>query len=249
MKKKIIGIKLGSATLVNGGRIKKGFIKDVCEQVACLMKRGLGVFIVTSGAIASDPIAARSKNMRSAIGQPRLMEVYLRFFGQLGIEGAQLLLTDEQLLDVKNAKTKLTKKIMREALAEGVVPIINANDVIDSEEIQALEFCADNDRLFKLMCSLVGADIAIIGFDQAGFLDANKKVMQRIKIAEVDSVLELAKGKSRYGHGKQGMQTKVLALAELAQAGTRVHLAPAKERDFILRCVAGEKDFGTVFVK
>lgn len=173
----------------------------------------------------------------------------MKFLRQFGVEGAQLLLTDEQLVDTKSAKTKLTKAIVQEALAEEAVPIINANDVIDNEEIQALEHCADNDKLFKLMCLLVGADSAIIGFDQAGFLGADGQAMHRVKINEVGSLLKYAKGKSQYGHGSEGMKVKILALADLARAGMRVRLAPARERDFILRSMAGEKDFGTVFVK
>ncbi|MCX6761340.1 MAG: hypothetical protein NTY33_00625 [Candidatus Moranbacteria bacterium] len=248
MKKKIIGIKLGSATLVEAGIIQEKFIKSVCTQIAKLIKTGHGIFVVTSGAVASDAQSERSKNLRSAVGQPRIMQAYAKYLGQLGLDSAQLLLTDEQLINAKSAKTKLTKKIMREALSQGVVPIINANDVIDSEEVEALCYCADNDKLFKLMCKLIDAKIAIIGFDQAGFLDTKKKVLHEIKISELNSVLKFAKGGSRLGHGQNGMRTKILALAELAKAGMQVHLAPAKEKDFILRSVAGEENFGTKFL-
>lgn len=248
MKNTIIGIKLGSSTLVEKGEIDKRFIKHVCEQVANLVKRGAGVFIVTSGAIASDQNEERSKNLRSAVGHPRIMGLYLKFLRQLGIEGAQLMLTDEQLTDKESAKTKLMRKVMKEAFSFEVVPIINANDVIDSEEIKALRYCADNDKLFKLMCLLVGADIAIIGFDQHGFLDANGNIIHRINISEIDSVLKFAKGGNIFGHGSDGMKTKILSLVELAQAGIRAHLAPAKEKNFILRSIAGEKNFGTVFI-
>ena len=247
MKKKIIGIKLGSATLVADGRIRERFVRSVCIQIGKLIKNGYGVFVVTSGAIASDSESSRSKNLRSAVGQPRIMLTYIKYLNQLGLDGAQMLLTDEQLIDAKSAKTKLTKKIMQEALSLGVVPIINANDVIDSEEIDALKFCADNDKLFKLMCQLVGAEIAIIGFDQAGFLDSKKKVLHQIETSQISSVLKFANGGSKLGHGQNGMRTKILALSELAKAGMQVHLAPAKERDFILRSVVGEENFGTKF--
>jgi glutamate 5-kinase len=248
MKKKIIGIKLGSATLVEMGKIREEFIKSVCTQIAKLINSGYGVFIVTSGAVASDVKSERSKNLRSAVGQPRIMQTYAKYLGQFGLDSAQLLLTDEQLIDAKSVKTKLTKKIMHEALSQGVVPIINANDVIDSEEVDALRYCADNDKLFKLMCLLVDAEIAIIGFDQVGFLDAKKRVLHNIKTSEIDLVLKFAKGGSKLGHGKNGMRTKIISLSELAKAGMRVHLAPAKEKDFILRSVAGEENFGTKFL-
>jgi len=248
MKKKIIGIKLGSATLVEAGIIQEKFIKSVCAQIAKLIQNGYGVFIVTSGAVASDSREGRSKNLRSAVGQPRIMQAYSKYLGQLGLDSAQMLLTDEQLIDVKSAKTKLTKRIMQEALVFGVVPIINANDVIDSEEVEALRYCADNDKLFKLMCKLIDAKIAIIGFDQTGFMDAKKNVLHKLKISELDSVLKFVKGGSKLGHGQNGMRTKILSLAELAKAGMQVHLAPAKEKNFILRSVAGEENFGTKFL-
>lgn len=246
-KKKIIGIKLGSAVLVTGGKINRRLIKSVCEQTATLVASGAGVFIVTSGAIASDSNQSRSKNLRSAVGQIRIANEYRVCLEEFGVDAAQMLLTDEQLIEAKNPKTALTKKIMLESFSAGVVAIINANDVIDSEEINALENCADNDKLFKLMCLLVGADVAIIGFDQSGFLDAQGQVMHRIKVSEIETVLACAKGGSALGHGSDGMRTKVLALAELAQAKIQTHLVSAKEKNFILRAISEEDDFGTRF--
>ncbi|MDP1834222.1 MAG: hypothetical protein Q8L11_04830 [Candidatus Moranbacteria bacterium] len=246
-KKKIIGIKLGSAVLVSENKINRQLIRRVCKQIAALVQDGNGVFGVTSGAIASDPNEKRSRNLRSAVGQIRIVNRYAMELEKLGVDAAQMLLTDEYLIDAENPKTCLTKKTMLEAFNAGVVPIINANDVIDNEEIKALEHCADNDRLFKLTCLLVGADIAIIGFDQPGFLDQKGKVMHYINVSEIETVLKCAKGGSILGHGKNGMRTKVLVLAELAQAGTQAHLAPAKEKNFILRTILWEKNFGTRF--
>jgi glutamate 5-kinase len=248
-KKKIIGIKLGSAVLVANGKTNHRLIRSVCKQVATLVASGAGIFIVTSGAIASDQSQKRSKNLRSAVGQVRIINDYRLCLEKLGLDCAQMLLTDEQLIDGKSAGARLTKKVMLEAFAMGVVPIINANDVIDSEEIKALEHCADNDRLFKLMCLLVGADVAIVGFDQAGFLDLERRVMHRIKISEIETVLACANGGSTLGHGSDGMRTKVLSLAELAQAKIEAYLVPAKENNFIPRAVSREEEFGTNFHK
>ena len=90
--------------------------------------------------------------------------------------------------------------------------------------------------------------IGILGFNQAGFLDAKKKVLHKIKISELNAVLKFAKGGSKLGYGQNGMRTKMLVLAELAKAGIVVHLAPAKEKNFILRSVADEDNFGTKFL-
>ncbi len=246
-KKKIIGIKLGSSSLVNNGQINHQLINSVCAQVASLVQGGAGMFIVTSGAIASDQDRERSKNLRSAVGQVRIINEYRLALERSGIDCAQMLLTDEQLIDKKSSGARLIRKIMLEAFTVGVVPIINANDVIDSEEIKALAQCADNDRLFKLMCLLVKADVAIIGFDQIGFMDLSGQVMHRIKVSEIEKVLQCAKGGSALGHGTDGMRTKILTLAELAQAHTQACLMPAKAQKFILRAVAQEENFGTRF--
>jgi glutamate 5-kinase len=246
-KKKIIGIKLGSAVLVTDGKINHQLIASVCEQSAKLVASGTGVFIVTSGAIASDNSKDRSKNLRSAVGQARIMNEYYLALEKSGIDCAQMLLIDEQLIDKRNSRARLTEKIMMEAFAVGVVPIINANDVIDSEEIKALTHCADNDKLFKLMCLLVEADVAVIGFDQLGFLDLDGQVMHRIKVSEIEKVLQCAKGSSLLGHGAEGMRTKVLALVELTQVKIQTHLVSAKEENFILRAISDEEDFGTRF--
>ena len=246
-KNKILGIKLGSAVLVDDGKINQNLIMKVCVQVARLLRDGYGVFIVTSGAIASDANKNRSKNLRSAVGQIRIANAFRVALKKFNIDGAQMLLTDEQLIKIESPKTDLTKKIMLEAFSAGVVAIINANDVIDNEEINALEFCADNDKLFKLMCQLIKADIAIIGFDQSGFLDLNGQVMHRVKVSEIERVLRCARGGNALGHGAEGMRTKVLSLIELAQAGTQAWLVPAKEENFILKAVFEEKAFGTRF--
>jgi len=246
-KKKIIGIKLGSATLVNDGKIRHKFIRRACKQIAWLVKGGSAVFLVTSGAIASDSKKSRSNNLRSSVGQGRIFNEYRIILEKLGVDAGQMLLTDEQLIDKKSAKTCLTKKILLEAFSDGVVEIINANDVIDNEEINALKDCADNDKLFKLVCLLVEADVAIIGLDQDGFLDLDGKVMHCIKVSEIESVLDCARGGNELGHGSEGMRTKVMVLAELAQAKIQAHLAPAKVKDFILRAVLQENDFGTKF--
>ncbi|MDO8241247.1 MAG: hypothetical protein Q7T51_04680 [Candidatus Moranbacteria bacterium] len=246
-KKKIVGIKLGSTTLVSAGKINSQLIGQVCRQVAKLVRDGWGVFLVTSGAIASDANQNRSKNLRSAVGQIRIANEFRLALEKFGIDGAQMLLTDEQLIDVSSQKTCLTKKIMQEAFLVDVVPIINANDVIDNEEIRALEQCADNDKLFKLMCLLVEADVAVIGFDQLGFLSLDGQVMHRIKACEIESILQCAKGGSELGHGSDGMRTKVLTLVELARARMQVCLMPAREDNFILRAVCEERDFGTRF--
>ncbi|MDO9231725.1 MAG: hypothetical protein Q7U36_04615 [bacterium] len=239
-----IGIKLGSSLLTsNQGEINKALISKICFQVAELLKNNHEIFIVSSGAVASDPKKYRSKNLRSAIGQIKIIDYYSKNFKSHGLETAQFLLTDRELI----SNNRVTKKTLIEAFQEKVIPIINGNDAVDSEELKALEICADNDKLFFLTCSLVKADVAIIGFSQKGLLDNNGKIIHRVKINEIKKILSYAKKGSALGHGDDGMKTKIEILNKIAKKGIRAILVPGKEKDFILRALANEKNFGTVF--
>lgn len=241
-----IGIKIGSNLLANGnGEINNQFILEVCRQAAWLNKNDNDVFIVTSGAVASDPKKQRSKNLRAGIGQPRLMNKYTTYLEIFGIEASQHLLTDRNVLGRFSTRTKET---LLEAFREKVIPIINGNDTVDDKELNALEFCADNDVLFKSVCILIEADIAIIGLGEKGLLDQGGKVIYEARINEIDKLFRCAQKGSELGHGSNGMVTKIRALTELTQRKITAILAPGKEEDFILRAFAGEKDFGTRFV-
>jgi glutamate 5-kinase len=244
--KKTIGIKISSNIITDGnGKVHDEFILEICRQSAQLLRQGFNVFIVTSGAVASDWHKKRSKNLRSAVGQPIIMHRYSEFFSKYGVEAAQMLFVDKHLL----GKEKIIPKILlQEAFKEKVIPIINANDAVDDAELKALEYCADNDRLFNAVCDLISVDIVVIGFSEKGLLDNNGNVVYEVRENDREKIISYAKGGSKLGHGTDGMKTKLSVLCELAKKGMQVTLAPGKERDFILRAVAGEKNFGTKFV-
>jgi glutamate 5-kinase len=245
-KESTIVIKLGSALLTDGeGKINNEFIAEVCWQVFYLMHKGHRIVIVTSGAVASDEHKNRSKNLRAAIGQGKLLNVYADFFKGYNLEIAQLLLTDDQLLA---GRTAVTEKVIREAFQENVVCIINANDVIDSEEIEALKHCADNDILSGLVCRLLNADVLIIAFNEEGIINEKNAIIHEVRKNDLDRVLSLAKGSNHLGHGKNGMKTKIKTLAELASSGTTAILAPGKQKNFIIRAFQNEPNFGTRFI-
>jgi glutamate 5-kinase len=178
----------------------------------------------------------------------RLMNLYTKPLEELGHEPGMLLLTARYLDD-----SKVLKKTLNEALREGVVPIINANDTVDDDELKALGIYADNDNLFFRVCELVNAHIAIIGFDQKGLLDKEKKVIHQVQLSEVPAVLDRLKGR---GRRKKGIRTKVKVLAQLAALGVKAKLVPGREGNAFVRAVQdffpekGEtpKNFGTVFI-
>lgn len=241
-----IGIKLGSNLLTTkAGKINEKLILEVCRQVAHLMKNHHEIFIVSSGAVASDAKRHRSKNLRAGVGQIRLMNRYQKFFDIFKIEISQHLLTDREIIGKNN---HITRNTLLEAMKEGVVPIINGNDVVDDKELRALEVCADNDVLFKSVCLMLKADLAVIGFGKKGLLNDKNKIVYEVRCGDMKKIMGYAKKGSALGHGDNGMSTKLKVLGDLAQKGMESVLAPGKEMDFILRSAEGEENFGTRFI-
>lgn len=240
-----IGIKVGSSLLTNRrGKINKEFINYVCSQIVELIRAGNEVFLVTSGAVASDHHQYRSKNLRAIVGMPKLMSFYLNCFEVYGMEAGLLLLTDQDLLE----RSIIPQRLLFEAFKNKIAIIINANDGVDDEEIKALALCADNDILFKLVCLLVKVDLAIIGFDKAGIIGPSRRVIRFVKQSEVAQILTYVNGGSGLGYGSKGMKTKIEVSSELVSNGIKVILAPGRQYDFIRRAFAGEKNFGTIFM-
>ncbi len=237
-----IGIKVGSKLLTDGnGKINKEIILKICEQIVKLMREENNIFLVSSGAVASDHHKNRSKNLRAAIGQLKLMNLYASCFDLFGIETAQLLLTDK---DLSRGNT-ITKKVIEECFKYGVVPIINGNDVVDDAEIRALEECADNDVLFSLVCKLVQVDIAIICFDMPGIIDNRGEIIKEVK--SLKEVLPYIKSGNELGYGKEGMLTKVKILLKLSQAGIKAKLICGTDENCILKAIK-QDNYGTTFV-
>lgn len=245
-RKRRIGSKSGSSLLTSGGNgVNKKYIIELCRQKAILMNdRGCEAFLVTSGAVASDPHKERDRNVRATIGQGRLIAQYITCMDFYGIEVAQLLVTDDDFL----IRAGRTKKTLLGNFEIGALTVINANDGVDDEEMKALDMCADNDRTFKMVCELVGVDLAVIGFDKPGVLDEKGRVIHEVTLSDEEYVLSLAKGGNEDGYGECGAETKFSVLFDLARLGIKAILAPGKEINFILRAAEGEKNFGTIFL-
>jgi glutamate 5-kinase len=241
-----IVIKGGSSLLVDKkGHIDEEWIMETVRQTAELRRSGNQVIIVSSGAVASDSHKDRSSNLRSGVGQPRLMSRYIKFFDIYGIDVSQHLLTDR---DVLGEGSEITKRTLLEAFENGVVPIINGNDVVDDKELKALEVCADNDVLFKSVCLMIKADIGIICFDGEGFIGENGEILHEINVHDFDNIFPYIKDGNELGHGKEGMKVKVQVLTDLAKSGIQAILTPGRRKNSILRSLHNEKRFGTRFV-
>jgi glutamate 5-kinase len=178
--------------------------------------------------------------MLAAVGQPRLMNVYEQLFGIYGLKVAQVLLTREDTSDRKryiNARNTLDA-----LLDQGVVPIINENDTVATDEIRI----GDNDNLSALVANLIEADLLIILTDQAGLFTANParhknaKLISEIRDNEIPEEIWQAAGGSQNGLGTGGMFTKLQAAEVARRSGTDVVIARGCEPDILSRLLEGE---------
>jgi glutamate 5-kinase len=178
--------------------------------------------------------------MLSAVGQPRLMAVYEQLFGLYGRSVAQVLLTRE---DINDRKRYLNSRATLEALLEqGVMPIINENDTVATDEINI----GDNDNLSALVATLIEADLLVLLTDQEGLFtaDPNRKSDSRliglIDSPEIPDSIWKAAGGSRTGLGTGGMWTKLQAAEIARRAGVHVVIAKGDLPDILCRLTEGE---------
>jgi glutamate 5-kinase len=255
-KAKRIVIKIGTNTLTKDGGIDREYFGLVALQVKSLLDAGRHVVIVTSGAIgmgagqlrlASKPKEMKMRQACAAIGQPLLMQEYCEAFGRHGVTVAQALLTTEVLT---NRKTYLNLRNAIEMLLDlGVVPVLNENDSISTEEIGTA--FGDNDKLSALVASKIDADLLIMLTDIDALYDKDPRVHADAKpiptVFEITEQIARSAGGAGSLHSTGGMKTKVEAAKIAANAGCRIVLANGKADDVITRIMAGEQ-VGTIFM-
>jgi glutamate 5-kinase len=193
------------------------------------------------------PSAVRMRQACAAIGQPMLMDEYRKAFEQFDVTVAQVLLTAEVL---NNRKTYLNLKNSIEMLLKlGVVPVLNENDSISTDEIGTA--FGDNDKLSALVASKLDADLLIMLSDIDALYDKNPRQFADAKpiptVFEITvEILRIAGTKgSRFSIG--GMRTKLEAAKIASNAGCRMVLANGRAKNVISRIIAGE-EIGTIFL-
>ncbi len=248
-------VKVGSALVTNNGAgLDLAAIEDWARQIAVLRDKGREIVLVSSGAVACGvqrlgwgrrPKTVHEKQAAAAVGQAGLVEAYEAAFAKHGLHTAQILLTHDDLADRKrylNARSTLTT-----LLALGVVPIINENDTVVTDEIKF----GDNDTLGALVANLIEADALIILTDQIGLFTADpRKDPGATLISEAtagDESLEAMAGGAGTRIGTGGMITKVIAAKRAARSGAHTAIASGREIDPIIRLAAGEP-VGTLLV-
>jgi glutamate 5-kinase len=246
-------VKVGSALVTNNGKgLDLKAIEGWARQIAQLRQDGREIVMVSSGAIAAGmqrlgwserPSETQALQAAAAVGQMGLAQAYESAFSRHGLNTAQILLTHDDLADrlrYLNARSTLTT-----LLELGVVPIINENDTVVTDEIKF----GDNDTLGALVANLIDADALIILTDQKGLYTADpRKDPNATLISEghaEDPSYEAMAGGVGSGISRGGMITKIRAAQRAARSGTHTLIASGREIDPLLRLAAGE-ELGTL---
>ncbi len=250
---KRIVVKIGSALLTDpSDGLARGKIAEFCEQINTLKNSGKEVVLVSSGAIAEGcsrlgwkerPEAIHELQAAAAVGQMGLAQAYESALSAHGRGTAMVMVTHEDLADRQrylNARATLN-----ELLKVGVVPVINENDTVATDEIRF----GDNDTLAALVTNLLQADLLVILTDVNGLMKKDPRIhpdADRVSQAEAeDPSLDGMAGSSVGALGRGGMVTKVGAARLAARSGADSVIASGHEPEVLIRVIAGE-DIGTL---
>lgn len=245
---KRIVIKVGTALLTDNGRgLDEKAIANLAEELSAVQKLGREVVLVSSGSIAEGvrrlgwerrPTEVGQLQAAAAVGQMGLAQAYKTEFAKRGVKTAQILLTGADLADrtrYLNARSALLT-----LLSLGVVPVINENDTVVTDEIKV----GDNDTLGSVVTNLIEADALVILTDQKGLFTADPRknpdavFVDRARAG--DPALEKMAGGAASSFSKGGMITKVIAAKRAAQSGASTVIVYGREPRVLQRLAAGE---------
>ena len=245
---KRIVIKVGTALLTDNGRgLDEKAIANLAEELSAVQKLGREVVLVSSGSIAEGvrrlgwdrrPTEVGQLQAAAAVGQMGLAQAYETEFAKRGVKTAQILLTGADLADrtrYLNARSALLT-----LLSLGVVPVINENDTVVTDEIKV----GDNDTLGSVVTNLIEADALVILTDQKGLFTADPRknpdavFVDRARAG--DPALEKMASGAASSFSKGGMITKVIAAKRAAQSGASTVIVYGREPRVLQRLAAGE---------
>jgi len=250
-----IVVKVGSSLVANEGRgVDAEAVANWCAQMAVLAAQGREVVMVSSGAVAEGMKrlgwAVRPKEIHelqaaAAVGQMGLAQIYESKLREHGMGSAQVLLTHGDLADRERYLN--ARSTMLTLLSHRVIPVINENDTVVNDEIKF----GDNDTLGALVANLVDADALVILTDQRGLYSADPRKDPAARFIEEARAgapeLEQMAGGAGSSIGRGGMLTKILAAKRAAGSGASTVIAYGRERDVLVRLVAGES-IGTALI-
>ena len=248
-------IKIGTSTLAHStGRINIRRVEELCKVLSDIKNAGNEIILVSSGAIgmgvgklslSGKPSDIPTKQAAAAVGQCELMYVYDKLFSEYNHTVAQILITGE---DIEHSDRKTNfENTMRRLLELGVLPIVNENDSISTQEIEI----GDNDTLGAIVATTVGADLLVILSDIDGLFtadphsDSNAKLLHRVE--KITPEIEAMIGGVGSGLGTGGMLTKIKAAKMTTACGIDMIIANGKDPDILYDILEG-KEIGTRFL-
>ncbi len=248
-------IKVGTSTLAHStGRINIRHVENLCKVMSDLKNSGIEVILVSSGAIGMGvgklnlsrrPDDMATKQAAAAVGQCELMYTYDKLFSEYNHTVAQILLTG---YDVRNdVSYNNFKSTMYRLLELGVLPIINENDTVSTEEIGI----GDNDTLAAIVATSVNADLLVLLSDIDGLYTADPHKIKDAKLIETvtdinDDIIALGGG-SGSSLGTGGMVSKINAAKICTESGCDMIIANGENPE-ILYDIAEGKNIGTRFI-
>ncbi|MFS1421758.1 glutamate 5-kinase [Shewanella sp. 10N.286.48.B5] len=254
MTYKRVVVKLGTSVLTSGSnKLDKAHMVELARQMSVLVRSGIEVVLCTSGAIAAGrehlqypvlPDTMPNKQLLAAVGQSQLILAWSELFSIYGLHVGQLLLTRADLHDRErylNARDTLNA-----LLDNNIIPIINENDAVATNEIKV----GDNDNLSARAALLCDADLLVLLTDQIGLFDADPRNNPDAKlitsVVNIDDNLRLLAGGAVSGLGTGGMATKLEAADVARRAGVEVVIASGHLPNVISQVVSKES-VGTHF--
>lgn len=241
-------VKVGSTLLTaNGQGLDHKLIQQWSAQMATLMDAGHEVVLVSSGSIAEGmtrlglqqrPTAVHELQAAAAVGQMGLVQAYESVFKQYERNTAQVLLTHE---DMANRRRYLNARAALNALLRfGVLPIVNENDTVTTDEIRL----GDNDTLAAMVVSLIEADVLVLLTDQDGLYNKDPRKHSDATLLDKanasDPAVHALAGPSGSNLGSGGMFTKIQAAERAAKNGATTIIASGQENDVLIRLSKGE---------
>lgn len=260
-EKKRVVIKIGSSSLVHRetGMLNLHKVEALVRTLCDLRGEGRDVILVSSGAIAvganamglsKKPATTSKKQALAAIGQAKLMMTYQKLFAEYHQMTAQVLMTKYTVLNEKSRTN--AKNTLEELLEMGVIPVVNENDTVATDEIEKVGTFGDNDHLSAIVAALVGGDLLILLSDIDGMYtdDPSRNPDARfIPLVEeiTEEYLSMGKETSASSVGTGGMAAKVDAARLATDAGADLVIGSGEQVETILSIMEG-KEVGTLFL-
>ncbi len=257
-KAKRVVVKVGTSTLTyENGKMNLRRMERLCKVLTDLQNAGREMILVSSGAIGVGmgrlglrvrPLETEKKQALAAVGQCELMFMYDKFFGEYHQPVAQVLLTADVVEQPRSRRN--VENTFRELLQMGIIPIINENDTVATEELAGSHF-GDNDTLSAVVAQLSEADALVILTDIDGLYDSDPRKnpdAQRIPVVEeITEEIRALAGGAGSSRGTGGMATKIKA-AELANQQGIPCCVVSGENPHILYELLDGAQVGTIFV-